>query len=40
MDFFDFITRGDFSRGPRLRLGSLFLVVIYFDIVKDSLLSW
>ncbi len=40
MDFFDFITRGDFSEGSCLSLDSLSLAVLRFDMVEVSLQGW
>jgi len=37
MDFFDFITRGDFSKGSYLLLDNLSLVILRFNIVEVSL---
>jgi len=36
IDFFDFITRGGFSRGARRWFDSLFFAVLHFDIVEDT----
>ena len=39
IDFFDFTTRGGFSREACRGLGSL-LAVLHFDMVEDLLQSW
>ncbi len=40
IDFFDFTTREGFSRRARLSLASLFLAVLRFNMVEDSLHNW